>query len=408
MRVFLLTPFASFYVEIVQDQYNRVNTFFTFNVNFLINSLISLHFTTNSLEYHQVFIYYKETAMHSCYAIIEASLQKKRVSRVPCFPLIDIAFAAAYLGKPMREVQLNPGAHAEALSRCAGDLPVDGVYINLGLASGQAFKLSEDSYRIDDALTLVIPNNDVLSISHTDIESLDDERICAAELFHPGILETYQAMDDEIKKNSAVAVGVTGTFSQVAFLYGIPKLMMSLLDQPQQVHRALDLRHEVVLRQVRELCGSGARFVWIGEGLGSGSLISPEQYREYALPYEQSLAEEIRKAGALSILHICGDVTSALPDIARCKADGFDLDYPVDLATAVGVLLPEITIKGNIDPTLFLGGRQDALRKSCRHALMVAGQTDGFILSTGCLVPRDATVESFEIVSEICAQHKLA
>jgi hypothetical protein len=345
--------------------------------------------------------------MHSGYDIIEAALQKKWVSRVPCFPLIDIAFAAVYLGKPLREVQLNPGVHAAALSRCAQDLPVDGVYINLGLASGQSVKLSEDTYRIDDALTLVVPNNDVLSISQTDIESLDDERISAAELFHPGILKTFQAMDNEIINNSAVAVGVTGTFSQVAFLYGIPRLMMALLDQPQQVHRALDRRHEIVLRQVRELCGSGARFVWIGEGLGSGSLISPEQYREYVLPYEKSLAEEIRKAGALSILHICGDVTAALPDIARCKVDGFDLDYPVDLATAVGVLLPEIAIKGNIDPTLFLRGRQEALRKTCRHALEVAGHLDGFILSTGCLVPRDATVESFEIVSVMCTQHKL-
>jgi hypothetical protein len=341
--------------------------------------------------------------MYSGYKIIEAALQKKRISRVPCFPLIDIAFASAYLGKPLREVQLNPEVHAAALSRCAGDLPVDGVYINLGLASGQAVKLSEDTYMIDDALTLVVPDNDVLSIAHSGIESLDDERICAAELFHPGILETYQAMDNEIKSNYAVAVGVTGTFSQVAFLYGIPNMMMALLDQPQQVRKTLDRRHEVVLHQVRELCGSGVRFVWIGEGLGSGSLISPQQYREYVLPYEQSIAEEIRKEGALSILHICGDVTAALPDIACSKTDGFDLDYPVDLTTAVGVLLPEITIKGNIDPTLFLSERQEALHKSCRHALSVAGHLEGFILSTGCLVPRDATVESFEIVSEMCA-----
>ena len=135
MRVCVLTPFASFYVEIVQDQRNRVNTFFTIYSNFLINSLFYLHSATNSLEYIKVIIFYKETAMHSRYEIIEAALQKKRFSRVPCFPRIDIAFAAAYLGKPLREVQRNPGVHAAALGRCAGDLPVDGVYINLGLAS---------------------------------------------------------------------------------------------------------------------------------------------------------------------------------------------------------------------------------------------------------------------------------
>jgi uroporphyrinogen decarboxylase len=302
---------------------------------------------------------------------------------------------------------MNSGVHAAALSKCARDLPVDGVYINLNLASGQAVRLSEDIYRIDEAVNLVIPQDDVLSIYQRDIVSLDDERIVTAELFHPGILETFKAMDEEVKSDYAVAVGVTGTFSQVAFLYGISELMMALLDQPRQVHKVLDHRHEIVVRQVREICESGARFVWIGEGLGSGSLISPAHYREYVLQYEIDLAEEIRKAGALSILHICGDVTAALPDIACCKADGFDLDYPVKLKTALELLLPEIAVKGNINPTLFLKGQREPLGNSCRRALEIAGQLDGFILSTGCLVPRDASVDSFDIVSELCTQHTL-
>jgi len=86
----------------------------------------------------------------------------------------------------------------------------------------------------------------------------------------------------------------------VAFLFGITEFMMALLDRPEAVRKALERRHEVALQQAREICAAGARFIWIGEGLGSGSLISPEQYREFALPYEQSLAEEIRKAGGLS------------------------------------------------------------------------------------------------------------
>jgi hypothetical protein len=49
------------------------------------------------------------------YGVIEAALLKKKPSRTPCFPLIDTAFAAAYSGKSLREVQTDPELHAAAL-----------------------------------------------------------------------------------------------------------------------------------------------------------------------------------------------------------------------------------------------------------------------------------------------------
>jgi hypothetical protein len=340
--------------------------------------------------------------MHSNARIIERSLRKQKTERLPCFPLIDIAFASSYSGRKMRDVQLDPRLHAGALSKCAAELPVDGVYINLCLDMDQGTRISESATVIDDSLHLVIPDNDVLSISSTEITSLADERIETAGLFHPGMMATFQHMDDKEKETHAVAVGVTGTFSQVAFLVGIAELMMALLDQPDHVHRALHRRHRIAIKQVQELCAAGARFIWIGEGLGSGSLISPEQYREFVLPYEIELAEEIRKNGALSLLHICGNVTAALPYIAACGADGFDLDYPVDLASALETLLPQVAVKGNINPRLFLSGFADELKNSCLDAKTVAADRTGFIMSTGCLVPRDSTTESFHIMAEIC------
>jgi uroporphyrinogen decarboxylase len=248
----------------------------------------------------------------------------------------------------------------------------------------------------------VIPDNDVLSISSTEITSLADERIVTAELFHPGILATYKYMDQHVKESRAVVVGVTGTFSQVAFLVGIAQFMMDLLDRPDEVHLALEKRHRIAIRQVQELCSAGASFIWIGEGLGSGSLISPAQYQEFVLPYEIKLAEEIRKNGALSLLHICGNVTGALPYIAKCAADGFDLDYPVDLAGALEALLPRVAVKGNINPRLFLNGNSSELKETCMEVKTVAAGKTGFIMSTGCLVPRDSTTESFHIMADIC------
>ncbi|MBN1836259.1 MAG: hypothetical protein JW820_10440 [Spirochaetales bacterium] len=304
----------------------------------------------------------------------------------------------------MREVQLDPRLHARALSACAAELPVDGIYINLCLGRDQPCRLSEGTYQLDDALTLAIPENDVLSSAGTEITSLDDPRFGTAELYHPGMLETFRLISPRIRETAAVVVGVTGTFSQVAFLYGVAETMIAILDRPEEVERALDRRHSVAIRQVRELAAAGAEFIWIGEGLGSGSLISPAQYRRFVLPYEQSLAEEIARSGASSILHICGNVTAALPDIAASGVDGFDLDYPVDLSTALDTLLPAMAVKGNIDPGLFLPGAEARLQAACRQAIDTAYGRKGFILSTGCLVPRDSSLRGFEIVADCCRE----
>ncbi len=190
--------------------------------------------------------------MSSGYHTIKDALLNKKTSRLPCFPLIDSAFAAAYFKKPMREVQLNPKLHADAICACAEELPVDGVYINLGLASGQAVQLTESTYRIDDSVTLVIPANDVLSSSKTDIKSLEDERFESADLFHPGILDTFRSMNEKVKENYAVALGLTGTFSQVAFLYGISEILMALLDQPDAVRETLARRHKIAVQQAEK------------------------------------------------------------------------------------------------------------------------------------------------------------
>ncbi len=336
--------------------------------------------------------------------IVECALLKKPVPRIPCFPLIDTAFASAYAGKPLRELELNPNIHARALSLCAERLPVDGFYVNICLSEKQAagFDPARGILDLDRALEVKIPENDVMSVAKTGIGDLTDERLFEAELFHPGMRETMRHIPERIKENHAVCVGLSGTFTQGAFLVGVERFMMELIDNPEGVLAMLDRRHERVLRQADELLGDGARLIWIGEGPASGSLISPDFYRTFVLPYEKSLTDRIRKRGGLSILHICGNTAALLADIADSGADGFDLDHPVHLASALDTLSPKVAVKGNINPVLFLPGNERELEISVRQAADSGRERPGFILSTGCLIPRDSSPEAFGIFAKAC------
>jgi hypothetical protein len=122
------------------------------------------------------------------FTCIENALLKNNVNRIPCFPLIDAAFASTFSGISLGEVQRSPRSHAEALAVCMDGLPVDGVYINLTLGSRQGEKLNENMYFLDGFLRVAVPDTDVLSISGTDVSDLDDPHFDTAELFHPGML----------------------------------------------------------------------------------------------------------------------------------------------------------------------------------------------------------------------------
>jgi uroporphyrinogen-III decarboxylase len=335
---------------------------------------------------------------------VEQALLRQEVDRIPCFPLVDVVYAAALAGLPLAQAQRDPVLHARALSRCIDELPVDGVYVNLCLSHDQAARAAfrDGRWRVllDDCVEVQFAENDVASIARTHVTSLEDPRIARAELFHPGMFETFEAIDGAARRRAAVCVGLTGAFSQLGFLLGLENLLMAMVDRPRQVHAALRRRQEIALRQVEEICRAGARFLWIGEGMASGSLISPAMYAEFVLPHEQELAREIRRRGALSLLHICGDTTKMLNQVAESGADGCDVDAPTDWSAAVSILAPRMSVKGNINPLLFLPENLERLPAACEETLRTAAGVKGFILSTGCLVPRDAAREAFDVMAQ--------
>ena len=137
----------------------------------------------------------------------------------------------------------------------------------------------------------------------------------------------------------------------------------------------------------------------IGIGDAAASLIGPVYYREFVLPYERELIREIHGRGGIVKLHICGDISKLLPDIATTGADMVDIDWMVDLRRARAVLGPEVCLCGNFDPVaVLLQARPDDVRDACRRSIEQAGAP--FVLSAGCEVPPDTPADNFGAMCE--------
>jgi len=77
--------------------------------------------------------------------------------------------------------------------------------------------------------------------------------------------------------------------------------------------------------EVRAVIAAGADIIGLGDAICSQ--IAPVMYRQFALPYEQRIFAAVHERGALARLHICGNTTRLLADMALCGADIIDLDW---------------------------------------------------------------------------------
>ena len=82
----------------------------------------------------------------------------------------------------------------------------------------------------------------------------------------------------------------------------------------------LSLTQPQIIRDIHKAyLEAGADIIGLGDAVAS--LISPDMYRQFALPYEQRIFAAIKEAGAIPRLHICGDTNHLVPQMAQTGAE---------------------------------------------------------------------------------------
>jgi uroporphyrinogen decarboxylase len=154
----------------------------------------------------------------------------------------------------------------------------------------------------------------------------------------------------------------------------------------------MDLATDALIAFAKACLEAGATMVQAGDSLASIDMISPAMYGKWAWPYERRFFDELagpaKSHGAVTLLHICGNMTSVLEEMADTGAMILEIDSKVDLSRAKGLVGGRVCLMGNINPVtvLWRGSPQDVLAASA-EAIEAAGTGGGFILGSGCEVP---------------------
>jgi MtaA/CmuA family methyltransferase len=208
------------------------------------------------------------------------------------------------------------------------------------------------------------------------------DRIRAVEIFREKVGGEYSILG-----------WAEGPASEAADLRTAANFLMDTADDPDYACALMDRCLEVAVDFARAQVVAGADTIGIGDAIASQ--LSPDWYAKHILPREKILFDAIREAGARTRLHICGNITRLLPQIAELGADIVDIDWMVDMAECRRILGPGVALAGNLDPSAaVLSGTPDTITNAIRKIYEEVGNP--YMPMAGCEVPAGTPPENLK------------
>ena len=315
---------------------------------------------------------------------VRRRLRGEAVDRAPNFD-IYMTRAAHYVGRPLSQYYLDSRALVEANLAVCADFNLDIV------------QAVSDPYReaVDMGLDVEFPEDDLpvrKELLLTEPEDLKTLQAVAPSDGHrmSDRLDAIRTLAEKVGQDVVVMGWVEGALALACDLRGDTNLMLDLHDRPEWLEELLELLVEQQIAFAREQVALGAHMIGLGDAIAS--LVSPRQYRRFALPYEQRIFAAVTEAGAIPRLHICGDTSHVLAEMAATGAEIVDLDWMVDLGRAAEVYADGPAPCGNFDPVeVMLRGTPEQVAEATR-ACAAAGGPRHFS-AAGCEIP-DGTPEA--------------
>ncbi len=308
-------------------------------------------------------------------------LKGEKPERVACFPLV-LNHAARVLGVSIGEYNRNGKimgkSHVAAFRRYGNDLVL--IFSTTStLAEAMGTKMA---FFDEDAPQIMQPfireRSDLKRLKVPDFSR--DGRL-------PVYMEATEIAVEEIGSEVCISTVFGGPLTTAAALYPVDLLTRDLIKNKQFVHDLLEICTEAGLKFIDEILKRKSLPI-IVEPIGSGSLISPNHFKEFVAPCLSRLSNHVHKTGGglPAVLHICGKTTPNWKAMLEAEFDIWSLDN-VDLAEAKASVGHRVVLVGNVNPANLLKNSPDEIDAEARTICEKMGDSKGFILGSGCEVP---------------------
>ena len=321
------------------------------------------------------------TSLERCQAVISGRLP----DRVPvCLHnfLLAANEAAVPLEKYLTDPQAAAHVHLDALERYGHDcllIDLDTTMLAEAMGARRDCTPNEPGHLAVPAIASLV---EVGRLRPVDPQR--DGRI-------PVIIEAVRLLARAVKGKVAIRANADqGAFALAALLRGMEDFMMDLAAEPDNpaIAALLEVAYQSHIRTHRALMAAGATFTSLGESACGPDVISPSMFQRFARPYQERLVRELAAEKIFTVIHICGNTSAILEQLAQYPWCGFELDYKTDLGRAKATAGRRHVLLGNVDPSgIIARGTPAQVHEATRQVIEVWKPGGRFILNAGCAIP---------------------
>jgi len=224
----------------------------------------------------------------------------------------------------------------------------------------------------------------------------------------PALLESVRLLSKQVGNE----IAIRGNADQAAFglaclVRGIEDFLMELVEQPDnpRIAQLMEVCYQSHLAVHRALAKAGAHLTSLGDSLAGPDVTSPRMFERFARPYEARLVNDLNADGIFVVIHICGDTSKILDQLAEYGPCGFDLDYKTDAVKAKQTAGKGHVLCGNLDPSSVIAqGTVEQVREATRKLISVWKPGGRFMLNSGCAIPPTTPPENIRAL--VSAAHE--
>ncbi|HTR44847.1 MAG TPA: uroporphyrinogen decarboxylase [Thermodesulfovibrionales bacterium] len=220
----------------------------------------------------------------------------------------------------------------------------------------------------------------------------------------PFVLETIRRLRAELAVPLIGFSGAPFTLATYMIEGGSSKNFLNtkkmMFQNPGLFHAFMEKITQTVISYLASQIRAGAQAVQIFDSWAG--VLTPEDYREFAVPYVKTAVSELRKEG-VPIIYFVNDCSALLGDVKKSAAEVIGIDWRVDLRDAVKKLGKKFVVQGNLDPcALFLP--KEKIEDRVKDILWKGEFAKGHIFNLGHGILPETPVENAQAMVE--AVHK--
>ncbi len=337
---------------------------------------------------------------------IDAVLSFQPTDRTPFCLVADGAWISKMTGRSYRDLYSSPDGGAADIVKYTNEIDVDivsgvnGVFTAPLAAWGCAIQIDEPGNPTNTGSVIKDPETEIPLLDKSKIR----ETLLANDFFQ-GMLRQCRSIKELVGDDKYLLGDIAGPFTDASVLVGTAKCLKLMRKNPALLHQLVDYCTYVAAEVFHLLHENGCDITFVAEPVASGTMISPQMYDEWALPYLKKLLEMLPEY-KYHFAHVCGASLARVIPLRDAGLNAFSCDYLVPQDEAMRDADGKMVIFGNMNPAgnLLTRGADEVYEEACEHIRVAKDQFGGlgYILAPGCDLGAPTAYDNVMAMSRAC------